>query len=154
MDKSGQLLKVNIISKNVQIILVGEDCNSNFFTYLAKSMDSFLVKSSNDKFKILDYQFNKLAEIKIENRIIHILHLFNNLFLILTKFRVYKFYIRNYKVEKIQLNQAPKGIQSGTTFKKELLFLHVLVDNENHEGRFYDLHGNIISRITISKYLK
>lgn len=87
-------------------------------------------------------------EIYFENEIFHVLHSTNDLFLVLTKFGAYKINrnLPKAKIEKIELEENPNMIRSGTTLKNNYFFLHVKVDNSTREGRIYTFDGKLISR--------
>lgn len=66
-------------------------------------------------------------------------------------------------VEEVKFEEAPEEIFSGTILDDQHIFLHVLKRNENYdrleedensEGRVYDIKGKLISKIEIPKFLK
>lgn len=111
-------------------------------------------KASDKILKILNLQLKEKAELKFEERIDHILHLSENLFLVLSEngiFKVDAFYL---EMEKIELEEAPKQIHCGTVLKKDHYFLYVKAEDKIFEGRTYNLQGKLISRIKIPPILK
>lgn len=147
----GKILKVNIKTKKSQIIFEGKDFEYSFFTFWAKSDNYIAAKFSKSKLKILDPQFKQIAELEYSIQIEHVLYLSKDLFLILGESSVFKVSGKSPRIKKIKLDETPEIIFSGTSLERDYFFLHVKMANKNHEGRVYDLKGNLFSQKNIPK---
>lgn len=147
-------MKVDIKSKNSEVILKGGDYSYNHFTYWAKSENYFAVRATFHILDLIDLRSKKKKKISFEDDIKHVFHCSNDLFLVFTEKGVFKFNGSATLPEKIELEKEPKFIRSGTTLGDKHLFLHVMVNNSDHEARIYDLSGNMISRINVPVSLK
>lgn len=148
-----ELLKVNVKLKKSQVISKIGDDNRTTFTNWAKSTNFIATKASKTVLKILDFNFMEKAKLEFDDQIIHVFYLIDNLFLILTPQRAYKVNASAPETEKIQLENAPKKIYSGTTLKNNCFFLHIIDNDNNFEGRIYSLKGELISRTEVSSSL-
>lgn len=90
-----------------------------------------------------------------DDKIQHVLHVSNNIFLIICEQSVYilnaNFAILKEKI--IELEKSPKKIISGTILNKKKFLIHTKAQNSIIDARVYNLDGKLISIIEIPKYM-
>lgn len=127
----------------------GDDNYYIAYTYWAQSKNFIAVKASKNNLKLFDKQSKEKKTFKSEIGIEHILYLSNDLFLVLTYRNAYRVDGKTSVIEKIELEDAPYIIYTGTTLEDNYFFLHVKLDDQSYGERVYDLKGNLISKIEV-----
>lgn len=130
----------------------------NELTYWAKSINFIAGKSSKNVLGIKTLGHNSKNDIKFQMEIQHIIHLSEDLFLILTGHTAT--IVDGNTLDKIEIvlkNFNYMKICSGTSLKENHFFLHTkhgINGDGTSEGRVYDFHGTCKSIKKLPKSLK
>lgn len=135
----------------------GGTYNDYLSTYFAKSKNYIATKFTDNVLKVLDLEFQVKETFTFEEKIMHVLHYSKDNFLILTTKLASYLEINGAEynlIKKIELEDHPAIISSGTIFNEKYLFLHTKSSDNIHEGRIYNLQGKLLNKKAVSKSLK
>lgn len=119
-------------------------------TVWAKGTKHFAAKASNHLLQIFDLKFKMLYQVRSIEKIKHIIHIFEDHFLIFSELEITLFDSITKDKKVIRLKEKPVEIISGAVLDSDKFFLHVLNRNNSYEGRVYTLEGKLVSAIKVS----
>lgn len=140
----GRVIHFNIITMKQTDLFTGTDYQSSMQTIWAKGKVLYAFKFSEDTILVLNSNFSQKSRIKIEDRILHVLLLNSNSFLILGKKKVHLLDGNFLKKESIELIGEYQEILSGAVLDKFHFFVHVKIDGNCNQSRVYNLKGQLI----------
>lgn len=97
----------------------------------------------------MNHQLEQVNEFFFHDRVIHILNLSEDKFLVILETEIHFTDNQALLSEQIELEQLPNRIFSGTILGENRIFLHVKSEENLEEGRVYNLKGMLISKIEV-----
>lgn len=138
------LKKVNLNTKLITPVYIGTEYTSEYLTLWAKGLSSYAFCLTNILI-ILNSQFEEINKFEFQDRILHVLWLFNDNYLILTQKEVFLVDVDLKCKNVIDIKTNQLEIYSGAAFGSSHFILHVKIYQSTYQTRVYDLYGNMIS---------